>query len=87
MLPEADDQVVMHGDLERSSRFDDLIGHVNIGAGGRWVTAWVIVHQDNRRGPELERALDHFAGIDRRVIDGAFLLNFIGDEVVLFIQE
>src|ERR1700756_5148105 len=36
---------------------------------------------------ELERALDHFAGIDRRVIDGAGLILLVGDEVVSLVEK
>ena len=36
---------------------------------------------------QFERALDHFARIDRRVIDGAGLLHFVGDELVALVEE
>src|SRR5262249_55098516 len=36
---------------------------------------------------ELERALDHLAWIDRRVVDGPDLLAFVGDEVVALVQK
>ena len=41
----------------------------------------VVVHQDDRGGGEFERALDHLARIDRRVVDGAGLLHLVGDEL------
>ena len=47
----------------------------------------MVVHQDDRSGRELERALDHLARIDRRVIDGADLLQFVGDQLVALVEE
>jgi hypothetical protein len=35
----------------------------------------MVVDQHDRGGRELERALDHFARVDRRVVDGAGLLH------------
>ncbi len=45
------------------------------------------MHQDQRRSAQLERALDHLAGIDRRVIDRAALLLLVGDQRVLAVEE
>jgi hypothetical protein len=45
------------------------------------------VHDDQRRGVENQRALHHLTGINRRMIDCAALLYFVGNEVVLAIQE
>jgi len=47
----------------------------------------VVVHQDERGGAQLERALDHLAGIDRRVVDRAALLLLVGDQRVLAVEE
>ena len=67
----ADDQMVVHRDAERFRDLDDRLRHLDVGARGRGVAGGMVVHQDDRGGGELERALDHFAGINRRVIDGA----------------
>jgi len=40
-------------------------------------------HRDDR----LQGALNHFARIDRGMIDGAGLLHFIGDEQIALIKE
>src|SRR6516162_10525142 len=47
----------------------------------------MVVHQDQRRGAELERALYHLASIDRRMVDGAALLTLVLDEHVLAIEQ
>ena len=36
---------------------------------------------------QFERALDHLARIDRRVVDGAGLLQLVGDELVALVEE
>jgi hypothetical protein len=41
------------------------------------------VNHDERRGAEVEGALYHLAGIDRRVVDRAALLPLVGDERAL----
>lgn len=39
----ADDDVVVHGDAERLRRVDDLLGHLDVGAGRCGVAGWVVV--------------------------------------------
>src|SRR6516164_879809 len=47
----------------------------------------MIVHHNQRRGPELERALDHFARVDRRMVDGAALLTLMLDQHILAVEK
>ena len=47
----------------------------------------MIVHQDQRRSLELERALDHLAGIDRGVVDRPALLLLVLDQHILAVEE
>ena len=47
----------------------------------------MVVYQDQRGRRQFQRALDHFARIDRRVVDGADLLQFVGDELVALVEE
>jgi hypothetical protein len=47
----------------------------------------MVVHQDQRGGGQLERALDHLARIDRGMVDGADLLQFVGDELVELVER
>ena len=46
----------------------------------------MVVSEYDCTRPQLESALDYFAGIDRRMVDGAALVQFIGDQVVAFVQ-
>ena len=73
----ANDDVVMQYDAECGRCPLNLTGHVDIGLGRRGVSAGMVMHEDQRRRPEIERAGHHLAGIDRRVIDGAFLQDFV----------
>ena len=46
----ADDDVVVDGDAERLGGIDDLLRHVDVGAGGRGIARGVVVHQDDGAG-------------------------------------
>jgi hypothetical protein len=41
----ADDDVVVHGDAERSGHIDDGLGHLDVRARGRRIPGGMIVHQ------------------------------------------
>ena len=83
----ADDDVVVHGNAERFRHVDDGLRHLDVRAARRWVSRRMIVHQAQRGGGQFERALDDFALIDRRVVDGADLLQFNGDALVALVEE
>ncbi len=83
----ADDDVVVHGNAERLGDIDDRLCHLNIGVRRRRIAGRMIVHQDQRGRRQFERAFDHFARIDRGVIDGAGLLHLIGDELIALVEE
>ena len=52
-----------------------------VGSPDGWLCTRISAVADN------SSALDHFARIDRRVIDGADLLQFVGDELVALVEE
>ena len=83
----AANDVIVHGDAEIFRGFDDLFGHLDIGLRRRGVAGGVVVHQDDGGGRQLQRALDDLAHIDRRVVDGAFLLHFVGDDAVALVEK
>ena len=47
----------------------------------------MIVHQNNCGGGKLERALEHLARINRRMVDRADLLHLVGDQLVALVEE
>src|SRR6516162_3147851 len=83
----ADDQVVVHGHAERRGGSDDVLGDGDVRLGGGRVARGMVVHQDQRRGLELECALDHLARIDRRVVDRPALLLLVLDQYVFAVEE
>src|SRR5262249_47012013 len=83
----ADDEMIVNRYAEWARHRDDCFPHLNVGLGWRRIARWMIVHQDDGAGRQFERALDHLARIDRRVIDGAGLLHFIGDELIALIEK
>ena len=47
----------------------------------------MVVYEDQCRRAEIECARHDFAGIDRRVIDSAFLQDFICHDPVFLVEE
>ena len=62
-------------------------GHLDVGLRRGRVAARVVVDHDDRRGPELERALDHLARVEGRVVDRAAALDLVADQDVLAVEE
>jgi len=83
----ADNDMVVQYHAERGGGLLDILGHGDVGLGWGRIARRMIVHQDQRRGAELERALDDLARIDRRMVDGSALLAFILDQYILAIEE
>src|SRR3984957_17844657 len=83
----ADDDVVVYSDAERLRGIDDVLGDGDVSFGWGRVARRVVVHQDQRGGAQLQRALDDLAGIDRRMVDRAALLLLVGDQRVLAVEE
>ena len=83
----ADDDVVVHSDPERTRDGDDRLRHLDVGARGGRVAGRMVVYQDHGGRGNFERAFDHLARVDRRVVDGAFLQFLVGDELVLLVEE
>jgi hypothetical protein len=49
----ADDNVVVHGNAERLRHLDDLLGHLDVGAGRRRVAGGMVVHDKTIRTTQL----------------------------------
>ena len=47
----------------------------------------VVVDEDQRARRKLQRAAHDLARVDGRVVDGAFLLHLVGDQLVLLVEE
>jgi len=49
----ADDDVIVHGDAERTGDVDDRLGHLDIGLRGRRIAGGMIVHQTTIRATAM----------------------------------
>jgi len=47
----------------------------------------MVVHQDDGGRGEFKGAFDDLADIDRRMVDGAFLLNHVGNDPVALVKK
>ena len=65
----ADDDMVVDGDLQYPSGLDDLTRQLDVLAARLRIAAGMVVDKDDRGGVVIERALDHLANIDRRLVD------------------
>jgi len=87
MALSGNDDVIMHKDTQLVPGRDNFLGYVNVGKRRRGITRWVVMHHDNGAGSKFQRALHHFAGLNRRVIHCPALLHFIGDQLVFLAHE
>lgn len=83
----ANDDVIMDCNAQWRARIDDFAGHVDISTRWRRVTGWVIVHENDGRRGQLQRAFDNLAGIDRRMIHRTSLLNLVGNQHIFLVQK
>ena len=83
----ADDDVVVHGNAERSCHRDDLLRHLDVGMRRCRIAGRMIVDEDHGCRRKLESPFDDLARIDRRVIDRAGLLHFVGDQLVALVEK
>ncbi len=47
----------------------------------------MVVDQNNGGGGEFQSPFDHFARIDRRMIDRSLALDFIGDQRIALVEK
>ena len=80
-------EVVVNDNIELAGEPIKLIGHINIGFGGRGVTAGVVMHQNEGRCAQFKRAFDNLTRLNWCVIHRAGAHHFIGDNVVFLVEE
>ncbi len=79
--------MVVHGEVQGAAGQGHLAGYLHVGLRRRRIAGGVVVHQDHRRGGELQRPAGHLARIDRRMIDGALVHHLVTDQLVLLVEE
>src|SRR5690606_17513285 len=81
------DNVIVDRDAQGARGLDDLLRHLDVGARRGGIAGWVVVHQHQGGCRKLERSLHHLAHIDGRMVDGAFLLDLVGDELIALVEK
>lgn len=83
----ADDDVVVHNDVERPGGRDDRLRHLDVRTGRGRVAGRMIVHEYDSRRRKLQRTSRNFARIGWGVVYRPNLLNLISDERVFLVEE
>ncbi len=83
----ADDDMIVYRDPERLCDLRDLPRHLDVGARRCRIAGGMIVHQNDGGCGQFQCAFDHFARIDRRMVDSADLLDLVDDELVAFVEK
>ena len=81
-----DDDVVVDDDPEQPPGFRDAARDVDVGPARLRVAARVVVHQDQCARAYVERFLDHFARMDRRLVDRAVTHVMVEDQSVARVE-
>ena len=68
------------------ARLQYIAGQRDVGAAGRGIAAGMVVHQDQRGGPQIQRAADNLTRMDRRFVDRAFADQIVANQAVLAVQ-
>ena len=78
--------MVVHGHAKQAAGLGNPRGDRDIGTAGFGISAGVVVHQDQRGRANIERLADHFARVDRRLVDRPLAKQVVEDQPVLRIQ-
>ena len=86
MAAGADDQVIVHRNAQTLAGIDDRARDLDVGAAGGGVARRVVVHQDDRRGAQVDRTADHFADMDLRLINRSLAHHLVADQHVAAVK-
>ena len=70
---------------QRQGFFQALREHL-VSLARLWISAWMVVREDDRTGIVMQRALHDFAGIDGGMIDRAPILDLVEDQLVAVVE-
>ncbi len=82
----ADHHMVVDSDAQQATGFGDAVGDLDIGAAGLGGAGGVVVDEDHRCRAKVQRAADHFARVDRGLVDRAFAHHVVEDQHVAGIE-
>src|SRR3546814_1691626 len=78
--------MVVERNPELRRRFRNIFGDRDILPARLGAAAWMVMDEDERRGAEFERAFDHLAHIDGRLVDRPLARKFVADQHVARIE-
>lgn len=82
----SDDDMIMESDADTFERIGDVPRNGDILPAGRWITARMIVGDDDCGRAEIEGTSHHFAHIDRRLVYRTLAHQFVADQPVAAIE-
>jgi hypothetical protein len=65
----ANDDMIVDHNAKQASGFGDAVGDLDVCAAGFWTSARVVLHQNQRAGPNVECLPDDFARVDCCLVD------------------
>src|SRR4051812_19977975 len=71
----AEDDVILNLNLQNLAGFDQGARNFDIRFGGRWISAGMIMGEDDGGGPEDESGFENFARVDQQRVEGAVADN------------
>src|SRR5579872_2438661 len=87
MFRPGDDKVIVHIQAQRCGSCGDLFCNGNVVFTWRWVAARMVVDEDDGGSAQIERALYHLARVNGRMVDRAGLLDLVGNQRMLVVEE
>ena len=79
--------MIVDGDAERAGRRDDALRQIEVRGTDRWIARRVIVNEDHRHTPAVQRRADQGTDTDRTMINRAAHLERVRDQSVVAIEE
>src|SRR3546814_8719136 len=83
----ADDDMIVERDPQLGRSVGDIPRDRDILPARFGAAARMVVDEDERRGAEFERAFDHFADIDGRLVDRTLAREFVADQHVARVRS
>ena len=83
----SNDHVVVDQNPKWAARLNEHLRHLNVGTRGGWIAGRMIVRKNDSRRVVVQRALDHFARVDRHMVNGTGLMLLVRNEPVALVQK
>ena len=87
MAVTADDDMIMDGNAKGLGGGNDIPGDGDVGLAGGGIAAGVVVDNDYGAGAQFQGAFDDLAGVDGGLVDGAVLMDLVGNQGTAIVEE